>query len=194
MSRTKPAIGVAPIGTVHNRRPDPQDPDHWGDGESTIVVAPCFGDHCLTGLDDFSHVEVVLHMAASSNARTTGSRCAPRPGRPARLKGGSSRVARRSAGTCRGDGVSPGVRCQARRNAAAVISRPVRARRRRPEPSSGAAQFVDRPPISSTRVNGDRVVSGSTSIQPCRFGCPVITAASWRTSRRDFREAGVHLP
>ena len=77
MSRTKPAIGVAPIGTVHNRRPDPQDPDHWGDGESTIVVAPCFGDHCLTGLDDFSHVEVVLHMAASPNARTTGSRCAP---------------------------------------------------------------------------------------------------------------------
>lgn len=59
---TKPAIDMTPIGTVHNGRSDPQESDYWGDVESTIVVAPRFGDHCLTGLDDFSHVEVVFHM------------------------------------------------------------------------------------------------------------------------------------
>lgn len=56
----KPAVGVTPIGTVHNGRTDPQDSDHWGDVESTIVVDRRFGDGCLTGLADFSHVEVVF--------------------------------------------------------------------------------------------------------------------------------------
>jgi tRNA-Thr(GGU) m(6)t(6)A37 methyltransferase TsaA len=45
---------------VHNARSDPQDSDHWGDVESTIVVEPRFGDRCLTGLADFSHVEVLF--------------------------------------------------------------------------------------------------------------------------------------
>jgi tRNA-Thr(GGU) m(6)t(6)A37 methyltransferase TsaA len=53
------AVTVTPIGTVHNGRADPQDSDHWGGVESTIVVDPRFGDRCLTGLDGFSHVEVV---------------------------------------------------------------------------------------------------------------------------------------
>ncbi|NJC74308.1 SAM-dependent methyltransferase [Planosporangium thailandense] len=50
---------VIPIGTVRAGRTDPQDSDHWGDVESTILVDERFGDRCLTGLDEFSHVEVV---------------------------------------------------------------------------------------------------------------------------------------
>jgi tRNA-Thr(GGU) m(6)t(6)A37 methyltransferase TsaA len=57
---TKPAISMIPIGTVHNRRSDPGNSDHWGDVESTILVEPLLGDRCLTGLADFSHVEVVF--------------------------------------------------------------------------------------------------------------------------------------
>jgi tRNA-Thr(GGU) m(6)t(6)A37 methyltransferase TsaA len=57
---TKPVISVTPIGMVHNARSDPQDSDHWGDVESTIIVEPRFGDRCLTGLAGFSHVEVAF--------------------------------------------------------------------------------------------------------------------------------------
>ena len=57
---TKPAICVTPIGTAHNGRSNPQDSDHWGDVDSTILVEPRFGDRCLTGLAEFSHVEVVF--------------------------------------------------------------------------------------------------------------------------------------
>ncbi|NUW33881.1 SAM-dependent methyltransferase [Nonomuraea sp. SMC257] len=56
----RPPIGVTAIGTVHNERPDPADTDHWGEVESTILVEARFGDRCLTGLDGFSHVEVVF--------------------------------------------------------------------------------------------------------------------------------------
>jgi tRNA (adenine37-N6)-methyltransferase len=51
---------VIPIDTVHNERTDPGDSDHWGDVESAILVEERFGDHCLTGLSDFSHVEVIF--------------------------------------------------------------------------------------------------------------------------------------
>jgi tRNA-Thr(GGU) m(6)t(6)A37 methyltransferase TsaA len=56
----KPAISMAPIGTVRNERPDPGNSDHWGDVETTILVEPRFGDRCLTGLAGFSHVEVIF--------------------------------------------------------------------------------------------------------------------------------------
>ena len=52
-------LTIDPIGMVRNGRADPQDSDHWGDVESTIRVEERFGDHCLTGLGEFSHVEVV---------------------------------------------------------------------------------------------------------------------------------------
>jgi tRNA-Thr(GGU) m(6)t(6)A37 methyltransferase TsaA len=51
---------ITPIGTVHNGRTDPEDSDHWGDVESAILVEERFGDHSLTGLSDFSHVEVIF--------------------------------------------------------------------------------------------------------------------------------------
>jgi tRNA-Thr(GGU) m(6)t(6)A37 methyltransferase TsaA len=57
---TKPAISVTAIGTVHNGRSDPGNTDHRGDVASTIRVEPRFGDHCLTGLAGFSHVEVIF--------------------------------------------------------------------------------------------------------------------------------------
>ncbi|GAB4051859.1 SAM-dependent methyltransferase [Catellatospora paridis] len=53
-------IDMTPVGIVHNGRLDPQNSDHWGGEESTIVVDVRFGDAGLTGLADFSHVEVLF--------------------------------------------------------------------------------------------------------------------------------------
>lgn len=47
-----------PIGTVRNDRADIAMTDHWGAVTSTIVVDERFGDNCLLGLADFSHVDV----------------------------------------------------------------------------------------------------------------------------------------
>ena len=54
------AYAVSPVGTVRNARSDPTNTDHWGDVVSTIVVDERFGDDCLVGLSDFSHVEVLF--------------------------------------------------------------------------------------------------------------------------------------
>ncbi|WP_433064666.1 SAM-dependent methyltransferase [Dactylosporangium sp. CS-033363] len=51
---------ITPIGTVHNDRTDIQHTDNWGAVRSTIVVDERFGDACLQGLEDFSHVEVLF--------------------------------------------------------------------------------------------------------------------------------------
>ncbi|WP_433222963.1 SAM-dependent methyltransferase [Dactylosporangium sp. CS-047395] len=51
---------ITPIGTVHNGRTDIQHTDNWGAVRSTIVVDERFGDACLQGLEDFSHVEVLF--------------------------------------------------------------------------------------------------------------------------------------
>lgn len=53
-------LTITPIGIVHCGRTDPGDSDHWSDVESVIVVEERFGEHCFTGLCDFSHVEVVF--------------------------------------------------------------------------------------------------------------------------------------
>ncbi|GAB3828169.1 SAM-dependent methyltransferase [Dactylosporangium cerinum] len=50
---------IASIGTVHNDRTDVQNSDNWGAVRSTIVVDERFGDACLQGLEDYSHVEVL---------------------------------------------------------------------------------------------------------------------------------------
>jgi tRNA-Thr(GGU) m(6)t(6)A37 methyltransferase TsaA len=59
---TKQAIRATPIGTVRNGRSNPQESDYWGEVESTILVEPRLGDRCLTGLAEFSHVEVAFFM------------------------------------------------------------------------------------------------------------------------------------
>jgi tRNA-Thr(GGU) m(6)t(6)A37 methyltransferase TsaA len=51
---------VTPVGRVRSTRTDPADTDHWGDVVSDIEVDERFGEDCLTGLADFSHVEVVF--------------------------------------------------------------------------------------------------------------------------------------
>jgi tRNA (adenine37-N6)-methyltransferase len=57
---------VRPVGWVHAGRYDPANTDHWGDVESTIVLEERFGDECLAGLADFSHVDVVFVFARAS--------------------------------------------------------------------------------------------------------------------------------
>lgn len=59
------AYFVEPIGAVHSPRRDPGDSDQWGDVTSTITVDARFPVDCLTGLDRFSHVEVIylFHQA-----------------------------------------------------------------------------------------------------------------------------------
>lgn len=51
---------VTPVGSVASERSDPGDSDRWGAVVSTIVIDERFGDDCLSGLADFSHVEVVF--------------------------------------------------------------------------------------------------------------------------------------
>jgi tRNA-Thr(GGU) m(6)t(6)A37 methyltransferase TsaA len=50
--------GVRPVGVVSSRRRRPLD-DDWGDVLATITLVPPFGASSLTGLDEFSHVEVI---------------------------------------------------------------------------------------------------------------------------------------
>jgi tRNA (Thr-GGU) A37 N-methylase len=51
---------VTPVGWVRSPRRDPADTDRWGSVASTVEVDQRFGDKCLTGLADFSHVEIVF--------------------------------------------------------------------------------------------------------------------------------------
>lgn len=51
---------VAAIAKVVGGRQDPADSDYWGAVTTSIVVEERFGDDCLTGLAEFSHVEVVF--------------------------------------------------------------------------------------------------------------------------------------
>ncbi len=55
-----PGFETTPIGTVQNARTDVQHSDNWGAVRSTIIVDERFGDACLQGLEDFSHVEVLF--------------------------------------------------------------------------------------------------------------------------------------
>lgn len=51
---------VTPVGTVESGRPDPGNTDFWGSVVSRIVIDERFGEDCLVGLSDFSHVEVIF--------------------------------------------------------------------------------------------------------------------------------------
>lgn len=59
MSADVPAtFTMGQVGVVHNGRLDPGDSDHWGDVVSVITLDERFGEDCLVGLADYSHVEV----------------------------------------------------------------------------------------------------------------------------------------
>jgi tRNA-Thr(GGU) m(6)t(6)A37 methyltransferase TsaA len=61
------AITFAPVGHVASGRAQPID-DDWGDVEAAIALAAPYTARSLTGLDAFSHVEVVylFHRAEVS--------------------------------------------------------------------------------------------------------------------------------
>lgn len=54
------ALSLVPVGVVRTGRDDPANTDHWGAVVSEIEVDERFGDRCLQGLSEFSHVEVVF--------------------------------------------------------------------------------------------------------------------------------------
>ncbi|MBK8047573.1 MAG: SAM-dependent methyltransferase [Anaerolineales bacterium] len=56
---TGASITMKPIGVVHNHRKDPID-DDWDGVVSEIILADGIGEAALTGLETFSHVEVVF--------------------------------------------------------------------------------------------------------------------------------------
>lgn len=60
------AYSVIPVGWVREGRGDPGQSDYWGQVVSTIEVDARFGDRCLSGLDGFSHVEIVFHFHLTS--------------------------------------------------------------------------------------------------------------------------------
>lgn len=51
---------ITPVGIVRNDRTDIQHTDNWGAVRSTITVDERFGETCLQGLEEFSHVEVLF--------------------------------------------------------------------------------------------------------------------------------------
>ena len=63
---------VDPVGWVRAGRDDVEETDPWGQVVSTIVVEDRFGDDCLVGLEDFSHVELlfVFHLATERDDYT----------------------------------------------------------------------------------------------------------------------------
>ncbi|PSL01550.1 tRNA-Thr(GGU) m(6)t(6)A37 methyltransferase TsaA [Haloactinopolyspora alba] len=65
MSEPSSASQLGPmvaVGRVRNHRTDPGDSDGWGDVVSRIVLDERFGDHALTGLEEFSHVLVLYQL------------------------------------------------------------------------------------------------------------------------------------
>ena len=76
---------VTPVGWVRAGRDDVEETDHWGQVISTIVVDDRFGDDCLVGLADFSHVEIlfVFHVATERDDYTSTRRPRGRADLPA---------------------------------------------------------------------------------------------------------------
>ena len=54
-------ITLQPVGTVTCERKVGQD-DHWGGIISTITLAPELSEEMFTGVEAFSHLEIVFHM------------------------------------------------------------------------------------------------------------------------------------
>ena len=66
------------VGVVTGGRRDPANSDNWGAVTATIVVEERFGDDCLAGLADFSHVEVVFVFHQATERDGYRARRAPR--------------------------------------------------------------------------------------------------------------------
>ena len=67
-------IELEPIGIVHNSRKIVED-DFWGGIVSTITIHEPLGAAALTGLESFSHAEVIFHLnQVEPNRVITGAR------------------------------------------------------------------------------------------------------------------------
>lgn len=53
-------VVLRPVGVVRSPRTDVRDTTGWGAVTSSIELLECVGEAALTGLEGFSHVEVVL--------------------------------------------------------------------------------------------------------------------------------------
>ena len=68
------AFTVRPIGVVRSSRVAPVD-DDWGDVAATITLLAPFDGRSLSGLEEFSHIEVLyLFHGVDPESVTTGSR------------------------------------------------------------------------------------------------------------------------
>jgi tRNA-Thr(GGU) m(6)t(6)A37 methyltransferase TsaA len=73
-STDDPVYNVRPIGVVSSSRLTLID-DDWADVAATITLMPPCDARSLTGLDEFSHIEVIfLFHAVDPDAVTTGAR------------------------------------------------------------------------------------------------------------------------
>jgi tRNA-Thr(GGU) m(6)t(6)A37 methyltransferase TsaA len=70
-------IELEPVGHVRGGRREPDD-DAWGTEVCTIELADRFGPESLTGLDAFSHVEVVYHFHLVEEADVVAGARRPR--------------------------------------------------------------------------------------------------------------------
>jgi tRNA-Thr(GGU) m(6)t(6)A37 methyltransferase TsaA len=59
-------IELRPIGYVRNTRREARD-DFWGDVVSDIVLGDMVGDDALTGIEAFSHAEVIFYFHLMSD-------------------------------------------------------------------------------------------------------------------------------
>jgi tRNA (adenine37-N6)-methyltransferase len=64
-------IALNPIGHVVGGRGAPED-DHWDSERARIVLAPGISDETLTGLDGFSHAEIIFqfHLVTDDRVET----------------------------------------------------------------------------------------------------------------------------
>ncbi len=69
------SITLQPVAVVHSPRTDRTD-DYWGSVESTIELDERFSPEALSGLSEFSHIEVVflLHGVDESEIETNARR------------------------------------------------------------------------------------------------------------------------
>ena len=60
-------ITLEPVGHVRSDRKDLRD-DDWGDVTARIELAASFAPHCLDGLEEFSHAEIIFQFDRVADA------------------------------------------------------------------------------------------------------------------------------
>ena len=68
---------LKPIGYVKNSRTGLDD-DNWGNVVSEIIIADTFPEECLDGIEEFSHLEIILYFHQSEENETVYGAAHPR--------------------------------------------------------------------------------------------------------------------